>query len=49
MGFGGVKGGEKMIKQKVILFGASKYGEKVFEKIKNKYEVIYFCDNDNKK
>ncbi len=38
-----------MIKEKVILFGASKYGEKVFEKIKNKYEVIYFCDNDNKK
>lgn len=37
------------MKKKVVIFGASDTGELVYNKIKNKYDVIYFCDNDKKK
>lgn len=37
------------MKQKVILFGASSLGKAVYEYIRDKYNVIFFCDNDVKK
>ncbi|HID0816208.1 hypothetical protein [Clostridium botulinum] len=35
--------------EKVILFGASELGKKAFKEFKGKYDIKYFCDNDNKK
>lgn len=34
---------------KIILFGASKLGEKAYDILKNEYVIIYFCDNDKNK
>ena len=34
---------------KTVIFGASNFGEIVFDKIKNNHEIIAFCDNDSKK
>lgn len=33
----------------VILFGASKLGEEVFEKLKHDYKIEFFCDNNSNK
>lgn len=35
--------------EKVILFGASNYGENVLQGLDESHEIIYFCDNDEKK
>ncbi|NFF64914.1 TDP-N-acetylfucosamine:lipid II N-acetylfucosaminyltransferase [Clostridium sporogenes] len=35
--------------EKIILFGASKMGEAAYVLLKDKYEIIYFCDNDKNK
>ena len=35
--------------EKVILFGASKMGEIAFEKLKEKYNIVGFVDNDKTK
>ncbi|APH17606.1 hypothetical protein EXM98_14205 [Clostridium botulinum] len=37
------------MKDNVVIFGASTRGRYVYEKLKNKYKIIYFCDNDIKK
>ncbi|HCL4449593.1 TPA: TDP-N-acetylfucosamine:lipid II N-acetylfucosaminyltransferase [Clostridium botulinum] len=36
-------------KEKVIVFGASKMGEAAYILLKEKYEIIYFCDNAKNK
>jgi len=33
----------------VVIFGASTLGRAAYEILKNKYKVLYFCDNDQKK
>ena len=35
--------------KKVVLFGASKMGEIAYKKLKDKYEIIAFVDNDKNK
>lgn len=37
------------MKEQVVIFGASTRGDYVYEKLKDKYQVKYFCDNDIKK
>lgn len=37
------------MKQKIILFGASKLGKITFGYIKDQYDVLFFCDNDREK
>lgn len=37
------------MKDKVVIFGASTRGCYVYEKLKDTYEIIYFCDNDENK
>ncbi|WP_244834810.1 FkbM family methyltransferase [Clostridium sp. BJN0001] len=34
------------MKKKVVLFGASELGKKAVNLLKEKYEIVYFCDND---
>lgn len=36
-------------KEKIIIFGASTRGKFVYEKLCDKYEISYFCDNDIRK
>lgn len=38
-----------MKRKKIVLFGASTLGEIAYEKLKNKYKIIFYCDNDKKK
>lgn len=33
----------------IVIFGASTLGIKTFELLKENYNIIYYCDNDNKK
>ena len=35
--------------QKTILFGASQLGKLAFDYLKNKYDIVYYCDNDKNK
>jgi len=35
--------------KKVILFGASTLGKKVFDAINKDADVVFFCDNDSAK
>lgn len=35
--------------EKLYLFGASNYGKEVYEKLKLKYNICGFIDNDSKK
>jgi hypothetical protein len=37
------------MKEKVIIFGASNLGEMAHNDLKDKYNIVYFCDNDQKK
>ncbi|WP_244834811.1 glycosyltransferase [Clostridium sp. BJN0001] len=37
------------MKEKVILFGASNLGKVALQKLKNKYEILFFCDNSKEK
>lgn len=37
------------MKEKIIIFGASKRGEYVYKKLCNEKDIIHFCDNDEKK
>lgn len=37
------------LKEKIVIFGASTRGKFVYEKLCDKYEISYFCDNDKKK
>lgn len=39
----------EMKKEKAIIFGAAGTGEKIYKKIKDKVEVIFFSENDSKK
>ena len=42
--------GEKMrIMMKAILFGASGGGQRLYEEISSKYEILAFVDNDERK
>ena len=34
---------------KTILFGASKLGRLAYDYLKDKYDIRYYCDNDDKK
>ncbi|OOM77946.1 hypothetical protein CLPUN_21190 [Clostridium puniceum] len=36
------------MKTNIILFGASKLGINVYNMLSNKYNIIYFTDNDEK-
>ncbi|MCS4520515.1 hypothetical protein JTT02_16795 [Clostridium botulinum] len=38
-----------MVKEKVVIFGASKLGEIAYGLLKDKYDIRFFCDNDNNK
>lgn len=40
---------EKIISPDVVIFGASTLGKAAYEICKNRYKVLYFCDNDQKK
>lgn len=35
--------------QDIIIFGASKLGQYVYDTLKNRYNIVNFCDNDSKK
>ena len=35
--------------KRVILFGSSKYGEQAYVNLKDRYDIICFCDNDSSK
>lgn len=37
------------MKENIIIFGASTRGMYVYNNLKNKYNIVAFCDNDNKK
>lgn len=36
-------------KEKIVLFGASRLGEIAFNVLKDKYNIVYFSDNDKSK
>lgn len=38
-----------MDKKQVILFGASNMGEEAYSLLKDRYDIVNFCDNDEKK
>lgn len=35
--------------EKIVLFGTGSSGEKAYNRMKNQYEILYFCDNNSEK